>query len=69
MTTGGDDRQRAGAPGWQAFRPAIWLAMLGIALALLINPPYIGVAVVGASIGIAARVAGRRRRAGRGSGG
>jgi hypothetical protein len=65
MSAGGDDRRDprpAMTAGWRAFRPAIWLAMLGIALALLINPPYIGVAVLGASIGIAARVAGRRRR-------
>jgi hypothetical protein len=50
---------------WRAFRPAIWLAMLGIALMLLVNPPYIGVAVLGAAIGIAARVQTRRRRVGR----
>jgi hypothetical protein len=62
MTTGGENRQRAGGgAGWQVFRPAIWLAMLGIALALVVNPPYIGVAVLGASIGIAGRIATRRR--------
>jgi hypothetical protein len=47
---------------WRRFRPAIWLAMLGIALLLLIAPPYIGAAVIGFAIGIAARVEGRRRR-------
>jgi hypothetical protein len=50
---------------WRAFRPAIWLAMLGIALLLLIAPPYIGAAVIGFAIGMAARVEGRRRRPGR----
>jgi hypothetical protein len=42
--------------GWRVYRPAIWLAMLGIALILLVNPPYIGAAVLGAGIGIALRV-------------
>jgi hypothetical protein len=50
---------------WRAFRPAIWLAMLGIALTLLVNPPYIGVAVLGGAIGSAARIQMRRRRVGR----
>jgi hypothetical protein len=50
---------------WRAFRPAIWLAMLGIALMLLVNPPYIGVAVLGGAIGSAARIQTRRRRVGR----
>ena len=50
---------------WRAFRPAIWLAMLGIALLLLIAPPYIGAVVIGFAIGVAARVEGRRRRPGR----
>jgi hypothetical protein len=39
--------------------------MLGIALLLLIAPPYIGAAVIGFAIGMAARVEGRRRRPGR----
>jgi hypothetical protein len=47
---------------WRAFRPAIWLAMLGIALLLLIAPAYIGAAVIGFAIGMAVRVEGRRRR-------
>ncbi len=44
---------------WRVYRPAIWLAMLGIALTLLINPPYIGAVALGAGIGIALRT--RRR--------
>jgi hypothetical protein len=47
---------------WKAFRPAIWLGMLGIALLLLIAPAYIGGAVMGFAIGIAIRVEGRRRQ-------
>jgi hypothetical protein len=56
------------AGDWRIYRPAIWLAMLGIALILLINPPYIGAAVLGAGLGIAlrtrfgARLPRRRRR-------
>jgi hypothetical protein len=47
---------------WKAFRPAIWLAMLGVALLLLVAPAYIGAAVLGFAIGMAVRVEGRRRR-------
>jgi hypothetical protein len=48
---------------WRIWRPAIWLAMLGVALALLIDPPYIGAVFVGAALGIVLRIAQRRRRA------
>jgi hypothetical protein len=51
---------------WRVFRPAIWLGMLGVALVLLITPPYIGAAVVGAAIGIAVRIQTVRRRVARG---
>ena len=47
---------------WRTFRPAIWLAMVGIALALVVNPPYIGVGVVGGAIGVGLRIERRRRR-------
>ena len=47
--------------GWRQFRPAIWLAMLGIALAVVVSPPYIGAVFIGAAIGIALRVWQRRR--------
>jgi hypothetical protein len=47
---------------WRDFRPAIWLAMLGLALAVAVNPPYIGAALIGAGIGVAFRVRQRRRR-------
>jgi hypothetical protein len=52
---------------WRVYRPAIWLAMLGIALVLLVNPPYIGAALVGASIGISGRIYARRRQVSRGA--
>jgi len=47
---------------WRDWRPAIWLAMLGVALILLVSPPYIGGVVLGAAIGAAIRIAQRRRR-------
>lgn len=46
---------------WRAYRPAIWLAMLGIALIFLIDPPYIGAVLLGAAIGIALRIQRRAR--------
>ena len=49
---------------WRMFRPAIWLAMLGIAVMLLVAPFYLGAVVLGAAIGVALRIEqGRRRRA------
>ncbi|MFL5861522.1 MAG: hypothetical protein ACJ780_12180 [Solirubrobacteraceae bacterium] len=52
--------------GWRAYRPAIWLGMLGLALILLIEPPYLGAVVLGVAVGIAIRVRVARRRAARG---
>lgn len=48
---------------WHDFRPAIWLAILGVALALLINPPYVGAVFIGAGVGVFLKVARRRRGA------
>jgi hypothetical protein len=48
---------------WRDFRPAIWLAMLGVAVMLLVAPFYLGAVFLGASIGTAARIRQRRRRA------
>jgi hypothetical protein len=48
---------------WRVWRPAIWLAMLGVAVALLVNPWYYGAVFWGAAIGAAIRIAQRRRRA------
>ncbi len=50
---------------WRIWRPAIWLAMLGVAVCLLINPPYVGAVFIGAAIGAAIRIQQRRRRAAR----
>jgi len=49
---------------WRDFRPAIWLAMLGIAIMLLVAPFFIGALFIGAAIGAAIRIEQRRRRAG-----
>jgi hypothetical protein len=47
---------------WRDFRPAIWLAMLGVALALVVTPPYIGAALIGGAVGVGIRIHQRRRR-------
>jgi hypothetical protein len=48
---------------WRIWRPAIWLAMLGVAVMLLVTPAFIGAIFLGAAIGAAARIEQRRRRA------
>ena len=45
---------------WRVWRPAIWLAMLGVALVLLVSPPYIGAVLLGGAIGAAIRIRQRR---------
>ncbi len=47
---------------WRVYRPAIWLAMLGVAVMILVSPAYIGVAVIGGALGIALRISTARRR-------
>ena len=47
---------------WRDFRPAIWLTMLAIALAVLITPPYIAAFPLGAAIGVGLRIRQRRAR-------
>jgi hypothetical protein len=47
---------------WRMFRPAIWLAMLGVAVMLLVAPFYLGAVLLGAAIGVALRIEQRRRR-------
>ena len=46
---------------WRAYRPAIWLAMLGVALLLVLNA-LVGIVVVGAGIGVGLRIGVARRR-------
>jgi len=48
---------------WRDWRPAIWLAMLGIAVMLLVSPFYFGAVFIGAGIGVSIRIRQRRRRA------
>lgn len=48
--------------GWREWRPAIWLAMLGVAVILIVTPRYIGAIFLGAAIGAAIRIEQRRRR-------
>ncbi|MDQ6821136.1 MAG: hypothetical protein M3076_12510 [Actinomycetota bacterium] len=47
---------------WRVWRPAIWLAMLGVALVVLVSPPYIGAVILGGAIGAAIRIRQRRHR-------
>ena len=47
---------------WRDWRPAIWLAMLGVAVMLLVTPFYWGAIFIGAAIGAAVRIEQRRRR-------
>jgi hypothetical protein len=49
--------------GWKQWRPAIWLAMLGVAVMLLISPFWLSAVLFGAAIGSAIRIEQRRRRA------
>jgi hypothetical protein len=46
---------------WRDYRPAIWLTMLGIAVALLVTPAYLSAILFGAAIGAAIRIRQRRR--------
>ncbi len=48
---------------WRDYRPAIWLAMIGVAVALVVNPWYYGAVFLGAAIGAAIRIRQRRARA------
>jgi hypothetical protein len=47
---------------WRDWRPAIWLTMLGIAVALLVTPAFLSAILFGAAIGAAIRIRQRRRR-------
>ena len=48
---------------WRDYRPAIWLAMLAIAVMLLVTPAYVGALFLGAAIGVSVKVhRGRRSR-------
>jgi hypothetical protein len=47
---------------WRAYRPAIWLAMLGLAIIIVVSPHYLGAFVLGLAIGAAIRIRQRRAR-------
>jgi 4-amino-4-deoxy-L-arabinose transferase-like glycosyltransferase len=49
---------------WRDYRPAIWLAMLGVGLALALNTLVLAAPFLGAAIGVAIRIWQRRRAAG-----
>ncbi len=48
---------------WKIWRPAIWLTMIAIAVALLFNPVYFAAIPLGMAIGVGIRIEQRRRRA------
>jgi hypothetical protein len=47
---------------WRAYRPAIWLAMLGVAIIIIVSPHYLGAFLLGLAIGVAIRIRQRRVR-------
>lgn len=47
---------------WRSYRPAIWTAMVGIAVMIVISPHYLGAFLLGLAIGIAIRIHQRERR-------
>jgi hypothetical protein len=47
---------------WRDWRPAIWLAMLGVAAMLVVSPFWYGAVFLGAAIGAGIRIQQRRRR-------
>ena len=47
---------------WRVYRPAIWMAMFGIAIGLLITPWYLCAVPLGAAVGIALKTRRVRRR-------
>ena len=47
---------------WRAYRPAIWLTMIGIAVILIVSPHYLGAFFLGGAIGAVIRIRQRRNR-------
>ncbi|MBV8956976.1 MAG: hypothetical protein JO179_22750 [Solirubrobacterales bacterium] len=47
---------------WRAYRPAIWLALLGVAVIIVVSPHYLGAFLLGLAIGAAIRIRQRRAR-------
>jgi hypothetical protein len=48
---------------WRVYRPAIWLAMLGVAVIIVVSPHFLGAVFLGAALGAAIRIRQRRSRA------
>jgi hypothetical protein len=48
---------------WKIWRPVIWLTMVAIAVALLIQPWFLAAVPLGMAIGAGIRIQQRRRRA------
>jgi len=48
--------------GWKQWRPAIWLAMLGIAVLIVVSPWYLAAIPFGAAAGSVIRIRQRKRR-------
>ena len=48
---------------WRAYRPAIWLGMIGIAVIVIVSPHYLGAFFLGGAIGAAVRIRQKRARA------
>jgi hypothetical protein len=46
---------------WRAYRPAIWTAMAGIAVIIIVSPHYLGAFLLGGAIGIVIRIRQRER--------
>jgi hypothetical protein len=46
---------------WRDFRPAIWLAMIGVAV-MLLAPFYFGAIFIGMALGAALKIGRQRRR-------
>ena len=47
---------------WRIYRPAIWLAMIAVAVALLVTPVYWSALPLGAAVGIGLKIGRQRRR-------
>ena len=46
---------------WRDYRPAIWVAMLGVALLIVLSSPALGVILLGGAVGLLIRITQRRR--------
>jgi hypothetical protein len=52
-----------GRQGWKVYRPVIWALMAAVAVALLVNPWFVSMFLVGVAIGLGARIwRGQQRR-------